>query len=166
MKSKKIKSYKMFSENKDQGVLDFILDKINKRGINSLEKVEKEILDNWHNSNYEIPDSYFEEEEEETPNLNSKEGMVEYIENSVESYKKLNDDSDIILPNLEKGVTYKRYHDQIHIVKYLDKDDVIIVPITKKNNWKLDDSKGYRIPYVELHTMILHKIINHLKKPF
>ena len=54
----------MFLEKKDQGLMDFILDKVNREGIDSLDKVEKDFLDNWNNPNYEMPDSYFSEESE------------------------------------------------------------------------------------------------------
>jgi hypothetical protein len=147
-----MKSYKAFLESmKDQSIADGILDKISDKGIESLTKREKEILDNWHNPHYEIP-----EERVEKPKLGTKQDIINYIKD------RLNYDSPIELPNLEKGITYKRYRDQIHIIKYLDGDDVIIVPITKENNWKSDESKSYKVPYEELHVLTLHKINNFL----
>lgn len=160
-----IKNYNIFLEHRNQEEVDFILDKISDKGIKSLTEREKEILDNWDNPDYEIPyDTDDTSIKDDTLDLNTKEGMIEYIENSVEVYKEFNNDNVISLPNLQEGITYKRYKSEIHIIKYLDESEVIIVPITKKNQWKLDESKSYRVPYVELHTLSLHKIINLLQK--
>lgn len=156
---KVIKKYKMFLEHRNQEEVDYILDKINKSGIDSLSKIEREILDNWDNPDYEIPSSY-EEDDSDTLDLNSKEGMLDYIDRKIGDYY----DVPISLPGLENGITYKRYSDQIHIIKYLSNEEVIIVPLTKENKWKLDDSKSYRVPYQELHTLSLHKIIDFLEK--
>lgn len=142
---RKIKNWKLFLENyKTEELLNSILDKINDKGLDSLTKREKEILDNWDNPNYEIPKDPNEITYEKTVILNwIKDWLKEHGETTAKDL------------DLDSSIFYKDTDSEIHLIEEFENEEVTVNVYSIPEYTKKHD---YKIPYTELELETLTEI--------